>query len=89
MTGALPNAKFLKSVGKSPISKPITIESLETVTVQASRIVTGVDGAIALALVTDHLGTIAFEANLEAISLLQKQLAQAEQAIRIQGAPQE
>jgi hypothetical protein len=56
--------------------------SLQTVSILETQLLVTEDRAIALALKTDHLGTIAFVVSQETIALLQKQLAQAEDFLR-------
>ena len=61
---------------------PVTPESLQTVSILTTQLLITEDRTIALALTTDHLGTIAFVASPETIALLLKQLAQAEAFLR-------
>jgi len=60
---------------------------LQTVAILGSRVLV-VDGqATALSLETDHLGTIAFEVNLETIAILRTELDRAEAALLQQQQP--
>ena len=80
-------SKARRRKGPKGDSAPLIPQSLQTVSILETQLLITEDRTIALALKTDHLGTIAFVVSLETIALLQKQLAQAEEFLRSRTSP--